>query len=126
MFQGRHHRLRDKKRWNRLHSFCPDEQMHDPDPIRFIEELLDQWISRDWEDSAKGIIIGGDFSSRWNTGDHGGQRVLSAWADSRFLINRPKLITDRGDYDFSLVVVFHPFPGYITFFMQDRLIASIF
>jgi hypothetical protein len=74
--------------------------MHDPDPIRFIQSITDQWISRDWEERADGIILGGDFNSRWLPGEHGGQRVLSTWADDRFLINGPRLVADRGHLEF--------------------------
>ena len=50
--------------WTRVHAFCHDEHLHDPDPVRFTLTLLDQCISHDKENSANDFIIGGDFSSR--------------------------------------------------------------
>ena len=83
------------KLWNRVREYCRSKRMHDSDPITYIHSLIDQWMSRDWEDQCIGVIIGGDFNSTWSKGEPGGQRILSSWAESRFLINGPRLIQDK-------------------------------
>ena len=89
-----------KKLWNRVHSFCQSDFLQDPDPLLFIQSLIDQWMAGDWEDRADGLVLAGDFNSRWLPGDHGGQRSLSTWADERFVINGPRLIANRGQIEF--------------------------
>ncbi len=83
------------KLWNRVREYCRSKNMHDIDPIAYIHSLIDQWMSHDWEDKCTGVIIGGDFNSTWSKGEPGGQRILSTWAESRFLINGPRLIQDK-------------------------------
>ena len=89
-----------RKLWSRIHAFCTLNVMHNPDPIEYIQSLIEQWMSHDWEDKGDGVIIGGDFNSVWSSGESGGQRILSTWAEPRFLINGPRQITDRGGYHF--------------------------
>ena len=91
------------KLWVRIRDFCRREKMHETDPIVYIQSLIDQWISRDWEESCEGVILGGDFNSTWSRGEPGGQRNLSSWAETRFLINGPRLIQERLHIPFLLL-----------------------
>jgi len=52
-------------------------------------------MSHDWEASCEGVILGGDFNSTWSTGEPGGQRSLTSWAEPRFLINGPRQSQER-------------------------------
>jgi hypothetical protein len=51
------------KLWNRVREYCRGIRLHNPDPIVYIQSLLDQWTSHDWEEGCEGKIIGGDFNS---------------------------------------------------------------
>ena len=33
--------------------------MHNPDPLLYIQSLIDQWMAGDWEDRADGIVLAG-------------------------------------------------------------------
>ena len=84
----------DCKLYNRVKAYLAAQHHRDPDPIQYVQSLILQWIQSAWTAGCEGIILGGDLNSRW-AGTHGGQRSISQWASSNYLINGPLQIAER-------------------------------
>ncbi len=89
-----------KKLYNRLLTFCKKSHPQDPDPIKYVQNLMLQWMANAWQDKCCGPMAGGDYNSRWLPSDRGGQRSLFHWANENYLINGPRIIADRGNMSF--------------------------
>ena len=88
------------KLWHRVKAFCKSRHAHKPDPIEYLKHLMIKWMDNDTAEGCEGHIHCGDYNSKWSPSDIGGQRTLSQWASNNYLINGPRLITDRGNLSF--------------------------